>query len=70
MSHIEEINIVREGLNYGWMQREGFFANGVTTPGGVLNQVFPLAGGDLGRAETGRVHLPRGDLRPTTTRSP
>lgn len=42
MSYIEEINIVREGENYGWMQREGFFDNGVTRPGGVLDQVFPL----------------------------
>ena len=42
MSHIEEINIVREGLNYGWMQREGFFDNGVTRPGGEIDQIFPL----------------------------
>lgn len=43
MSHIEEINIVREGENYGWMQREGFFDNGVTRPGGVLDEVYPLS---------------------------
>ena len=43
MNNIEEINIVREGNNYGWMKREGIFENGVTRPGGALNQLFPLA---------------------------
>ena len=42
MNHIEEINIVHEGHNYGWMQREGIFENGVSRPGGVLSEVFPL----------------------------
>ena len=42
MSNVEEINIVREGNNYGWMQREGYFDNGVNRPGGSLDQVFPL----------------------------
>jgi glucose/sorbosone dehydrogenase len=42
MSNIEEINIVREGGNYGWMKREGIFENGVERPGGNLGQVIPL----------------------------
>jgi len=42
MSNIEEINIVREGSNYGWMRREGYFDNGVNIPGGTLDQVYPL----------------------------
>jgi hypothetical protein len=42
MSNIEEINIVHNGNNYGWMKREGIFENGVTRPGGALNQLFPL----------------------------
>jgi hypothetical protein len=42
MNHIEEINIVREGRNYGWMKREAYFENGVTRPGGTLNQLYPL----------------------------
>src|SRR5215475_10333665 len=42
MNHIEEINIVREGENYGWMKREGYFENGMTRPGGALNQLFTL----------------------------
>jgi hypothetical protein len=43
MNHIEEINIVHEGHNYGWMKREGLFENGITRPGGALNQLFPLS---------------------------
>jgi len=41
MNNIEEVNIVRNGNNYGWMKREGLFENGVTRPGGALNQLFP-----------------------------
>jgi hypothetical protein len=42
MNNIEEINIVHNGNNYGWMKREGLFENGVTRPGGALNQLYPL----------------------------
>jgi hypothetical protein len=42
MNHIEEINIVRAGQNYGWMHREGYFDNGVRRSGGALNQLFAL----------------------------
>ena len=41
MNHIEEINIVRNGENYGWMKREGYFQNGRPL-GGALNQLYPL----------------------------
>src|SRR5262249_35418647 len=47
MNNIEEINIVHEGANYGWMKREGLFENGITRPGGALNQLFPLAADTL-----------------------
>jgi glucose/arabinose dehydrogenase len=43
MNNVEEINIVHEGANYGWMKREGLFENGITRPGGALNQLFPLS---------------------------
>ena len=42
MNNIEEINIIHNGNNYGWMKREGLFENGVTRSGGALNQLFPL----------------------------
>ena len=41
MNHIEEVNIVHEGGNYGWMKREGYWENG-RWRGGELNQLFPL----------------------------
>ena len=41
MNHIEEINIVRNGENYGWMQREGYFENGRPL-GGELKELYPL----------------------------
>jgi len=41
MSQIEEINIVRNGENYGWMRREGYFDN-ARPRGGSLDQLYPL----------------------------
>ena len=41
MNHIEEINIVRNGENYGWMRREGPWENG-RWRGGLLSQLFTL----------------------------
>jgi hypothetical protein len=42
MDNVEEINIVRNGGNYGWMKREGYWENGMSRPGGDLNQLYPL----------------------------
>ena len=41
MSQIEEINIVHNGGNYGWMNREGYFEN-ARVRGGELNELYPL----------------------------
>ena len=41
MDNIEEINIVRNGENYGWMRREGYFEN-ARPRGGALNELYPL----------------------------
>jgi hypothetical protein len=42
MDNVEEINIVRNGENYGWMKREGTWENG-RWRGGALNQLFALS---------------------------
>ena len=44
MNHIEEVNIVVNGGNYGWMKREGYWENGMSRPGGALNQLYELPG--------------------------
>jgi len=53
MSNIEEINIVRNGENYGWMMREGYWENG-RWRGGSLNELIALPAGILsGREKDG-----------------
>jgi hypothetical protein len=53
MNQIEEVNIVRNGENYGWMKREGYFAAG-RFRGGALNELYPLPPEILdGRAKDG-----------------
>jgi hypothetical protein len=53
MNQIEEINIVRNGENYGWMAREGYWENG-RWRGGLLNDLFALPGDVLnGRGKDG-----------------
>src|SRR5204863_1830620 len=41
MNNVEEINIVRNGENYGWMKREGIWESG-RWRGGELGQLYPL----------------------------
>lgn len=41
MDSIEEVNIVHNGENYGWMKREGYFEN-ARVRGGPLNGLYPL----------------------------
>jgi hypothetical protein len=51
MNHVEEVNIVRNGENYGWMKREGVWENGMIRPGGALNQLYPLSAAVLSGRE-------------------
>ena len=64
MNHIEEINIVRNGENYGWMKREGYFENGRLGAAARSNELYPAAGGHPERTPEGRLHLSGRDLRP------
>ena len=53
MNNVEEINIVRNGENYGWMKREGIWENG-RWRGGSLGDLFALPGDVLsGREKDG-----------------
>jgi hypothetical protein len=58
MNHIEEINIVHNGANYGWMRREGLWENGITRPGGALNQIFALPADVLSGRTKDEFHYP------------
>src|SRR5213594_3601073 len=42
MNNVEEINIVRNGENYGWRKREGIWENG-RSRGGELTELYPLS---------------------------
>ena len=49
------------------MKREGIFENGITRPGGALNQLFALPADVLNGRDEGRVHLSRSRCTTTTT---
>ena len=56
MNQIEEINIVKNGGNYGWMRREGYWEAG-RWRGGALNELNPLSDEILdGRQQDGFVY--------------
>ncbi len=56
MNQVEEINIVRNGENYGWMKREGHWENG-RWRGGELIQLYPLPADVLsGRVKDGTTY--------------
>ena len=64
MNHIEEINIVRNGENYGWMKREGLLRERHDAARRRAQSAVPAAGRRSRRPQEGRVHLSGRDLRP------
>jgi hypothetical protein len=57
MNHVEEINIVRNGENYGWMRREGYWEN-ARWRGGALNELFALSADVLNGREADGLTYP------------
>ena len=70
MNHIEEINIVRNGENYGWMKREGYCENGITRPRRRAQPAVRAARRHPERPEEGRLHLSRSRCTTTTKAGP
>ena len=68
MNNIEEINIVRNGENYGWMKREGYLENGTARPRRRAERAVSAAGGDPERARR-RTASPIRSRSTTTTRA-
>ena len=61
--HRKEINIVRNGENYGWMKPRRLLRPHGRPRGRRAESVVSASAGDFGRAREGRFYIPRGGLR-------